>query len=43
LLIPITGLAAWAAKNRERIQTARENYDAQISRRRSAAADAVND
>jgi DNA-binding HxlR family transcriptional regulator len=43
LLIPITGLAAWAAKNRERIQTARENYDAQISRGRPTAADAVKD
>jgi DNA-binding HxlR family transcriptional regulator len=29
LLIPITGLGNWAAQNRERIQTARELYDAQ--------------
>jgi DNA-binding HxlR family transcriptional regulator len=43
LLTPITGLAGWAAQNRERIQTAREKYDAQISRRRSAAAGALKD
>jgi DNA-binding HxlR family transcriptional regulator len=29
LLIPITGLGNWAAQNRERIQTARDLYDAQ--------------
>ena len=29
LLIPITGLGAWAAQNRERIQAARERYDVQ--------------
>lgn len=29
LLIPITGLGNWAAQNREKIQTAREIYDAQ--------------
>jgi DNA-binding HxlR family transcriptional regulator len=28
LLIPIIGLGGWAAQNRERIQTARERYDA---------------
>jgi|SRR5580704_15279960 DNA-binding HxlR family transcriptional regulator len=29
LLIPITGLGAWASQNRERIQAARERFDAQ--------------
>jgi DNA-binding HxlR family transcriptional regulator len=29
LLVPIIGLGNWAAQNRERIQTAREIYDAQ--------------
>jgi len=32
LLIPITGLGAWAERNRTRIQAAREKYDAQNSR-----------
>jgi DNA-binding HxlR family transcriptional regulator len=32
LLIPITGLGDWASQNRERIQTARERYDAQNSK-----------
>jgi len=32
LLIPITGLGDWASRNRERIQTARERYDAQNSK-----------
>jgi DNA-binding HxlR family transcriptional regulator len=31
LLAPIIGLGDWAAKNRERIQAAREKYDAQNS------------
>src|SRR6202041_2846941 len=31
LLIPIIGLGDWSAQNRERIQTARERYDAQNS------------
>jgi DNA-binding HxlR family transcriptional regulator len=34
LLIPITGLGDWAAQNRERIQTARERYDAPNSKNR---------
>jgi DNA-binding HxlR family transcriptional regulator len=29
LLIPITGLGEWASQNRERIQAAREKFDAQ--------------
>ncbi len=33
LLIPITGLGDWAAQNRERIQSAREKYDAQDSKK----------
>jgi DNA-binding HxlR family transcriptional regulator len=37
LLIPITGLGDWASQNREKIQAAREKYDAQISRRRALA------
>ena len=32
LLIPITQLGDWASQNRERIQTARERYDAQNSK-----------
>ena len=32
LLIPITGLGAWASQNRERIQAARERFDAQSSK-----------
>ena len=32
LLIPITGLGDWASQNRERIQTARERYDAENSK-----------
>jgi len=32
LLTPITGLGDWASQNRERIPTAREKYDAQISK-----------
>ena len=40
LLIPITGLGDWAGKNRERIQAAREKYDAQISRRPTVIANA---
>jgi DNA-binding HxlR family transcriptional regulator len=34
LLIPITGLGAWAAQNREKIQAARDKYDVQTSKRR---------
>lgn len=37
LLKPITGLADWAAQNRERIQAARQKYDAQNAKRRSPA------
>ena len=33
LLVPITGLGDWAAQNRERIQSAREKYDAQDSKK----------
>jgi DNA-binding HxlR family transcriptional regulator len=29
LLIPVTGLGDWASQNREKIQAAREKYDAQ--------------
>src|ERR1700691_1301001 len=32
LLIPVTGLGDWASQNRERIQAARERYDAQNSK-----------
>jgi DNA-binding HxlR family transcriptional regulator len=32
LLTPITGLSDWAGRNRERIQAARDRYDAQDSR-----------
>src|ERR1700739_5054528 len=37
LLIPITGLGAWAAQNRERIQAARERYDGQKAQSRVPA------
>jgi DNA-binding HxlR family transcriptional regulator len=37
LLIPITGLGAWAAQNRERIQAARERYDVQNVKNRVPA------
>ena len=37
LLIPITALGDWAAQNRERIQAARERYDAQNSNGRAVA------
>lgn len=32
LLTPITGLSDWAGRNRERIQAARDRYDAQNSK-----------
>jgi DNA-binding HxlR family transcriptional regulator len=32
LLTPITGLSDWAGRNRERIQAARDSYDAQNSK-----------
>lgn len=35
LLMPITGLGKWAAQNRERIQVARQKYDAQNSKDRA--------
>ena len=38
LLVPITALGDWAAHNRERIQAARERYDAQNSNGRALAA-----
>ncbi len=34
LLVPITQLGDWAAQNRERIQAARDRYDAQNSKNR---------
>jgi DNA-binding HxlR family transcriptional regulator len=37
LLIPITGLGAWASQNRERIQAARNKYDSQNSKSQSSA------
>jgi len=33
LLVPITGLANWAGENRQKIQDAREEYDAQANRK----------
>jgi DNA-binding HxlR family transcriptional regulator len=35
LLIPITGLGDWASQNRQRIQTAREQFDTQNAEGRS--------
>ncbi|MGB7283330.1 MAG: helix-turn-helix domain-containing protein [Candidatus Acidiferrum sp.] len=37
ILVPITGLGGWAAHNRERIQAAREKYDAKNSQREPVA------
>ena len=37
LLTPITALGDWASQNRERIQAARERYDAQNAKRRALA------
>ena len=37
LLIPITALSGWAAQNRERIQAARERYDAQKTKSNALA------
>ena len=42
LLEPILGLAKWAGKNRAKIQTAREQYDAANSGPRPAALNARN-
>ena len=41
LLVPITALGEWAAHNREKIQAARERYDAQNSNRRALATTAT--
>jgi len=41
LLVPITGLGEWAEQNREKIQAAREKYDAQNSNSRPLAATAT--
>ncbi len=41
LLIPITALGDWAAHNREKIQAARERYDAQNSNSRALATTAT--
>jgi len=38
LLVPITGLANWAGENRQKIQDAREKYDARYSKDRPLAA-----
>jgi len=38
LLVPITGLANWAGENRQKIQDAREEYDARDSKDRALAA-----
>ena len=38
LLVPITGLANWAGENRQKIQDAREEYDARYSKDRALAA-----
>ena len=38
LLVPITGLANWAGENRQKIQDAREQYDARYSKDRPLAA-----
>jgi DNA-binding HxlR family transcriptional regulator len=41
LLIPITGLGKWAEQNREKIQAARQRYDAQNSNGRALATTAT--
>jgi len=38
LLEPICGLAGWAEKNREKIQSARERFDARAKRSRDLTA-----
>ena len=38
LLVPITGLANWAGENRQKIQDARDKYDARYSKDRPLAA-----
>ena len=38
LLVPITGLANWAGENRQKIQDARDKYDARYSKDRALAA-----